>query len=87
MSWFTVITQKTLIGKTSGRFNELDPETLHRCSMGHYAKSHGVGFFVLYIIFDLEGSEYMAFSPKDLGPPKNGEKKQKVKKPPPYDFA
>ena len=25
-----------LIGKTSRRFNELDPENLHRYSMGHY---------------------------------------------------
>ena len=29
----------------------------------------------------------MAFSPNDLGPPKNGEKSQKVKKPPPFDFS
>ena len=75
-SWFTVITQKTLIGKTSRRFNELDPENLHRCSMGHYEKSEGGGFFIFCFIFDLEGSEYMALSPKDLGPPKNGKKKK-----------
>ena len=51
----------------SRRFNELDPENLHRCSMGHYKKSEGGGFYIFHFIFDLEGSEYMALSPKDLG--------------------
>ena len=55
--------------------------------MGHYKKSNGGGFFIFLFIFDLEGSEYMALSPNDLGPPKNGEKSQKVKKPPPFDFS
>ena len=35
-----------LIGKTSRRFNELDPENLHRYSMGHYENSYGGGFFL-----------------------------------------
>ena len=35
--------------KTSRRFKELDPEFLHRCSMGHNAKSEGLGF----LLFDL----------------------------------
>ena len=32
-----------------------------------------------FFIFDLEGSEYTALSSKYLGPPKNGEKKYKIK--------
>ena len=40
-----------LIGKTSRRFKELDPENLHRCSMGHYATSYGV-FFLLFDFFN-----------------------------------
>ena len=66
-----------LIGKTSRRFNELDPEILHRYSMGHNKKTYGGGFLIFFI-FDLEGSEYTAFSQKDLGPRKNGEKKNKL---------
>ena len=74
-----------LIGKTSRRFNELDPEILHRYSMGHNKKTYGGGFLIFFI-FDLEGSEYTAFSQKDLGPRKNGEKGQKIKKPSPFVF-
>ena len=70
-----------LIGKTSRRFKELDPEILHRCSMGHYAKSYGGGFLIFFFIFDFGGSEWRAFPKKSLGPPKNGEKSQKVKNP------
>ena len=44
--WLTLIALKTLIGKTSRRFKELDAEILHRYSMHHYAKSDGV-FFLL----------------------------------------
>ena len=47
-SWFTVIAQKTLIGKSSRRFNELDPENLHRYSMSHYEKTDGRGFFIFF---------------------------------------
>ena len=37
----TVITQNTVIGKTSRRLEELEPEILHRCSIGHYATFQG----------------------------------------------
>ena len=40
-----------LIGKTSRRFNELDPENLHRYSMSHYEKTYGRGFFYFFIFF------------------------------------
>ena len=79
-SWFKDTAQNSVIGKTSRRFEELGPEILHRCSMGHYAKSYGGGFLTLFFIFDLGGSEWRAFPPKSLGPPKNGEKSQKIKK-------
>ena len=35
-----------LIGKTSRRFKELDPETLHKCSMDHYESFDGRGFSI-----------------------------------------
>ena len=38
-----------LIGKTSRRFNELDPEILHRYSMGHYKKTYGRGFLFCFL--------------------------------------
>ena len=43
--------------------------------MGHYKKTYGRGF-LFFFIFDLEGSEYTAFSQNGLGPRKNGEKKK-----------
>ena len=80
-------TQKTLIGKTSRRFNELDPENLHRYSMGHYEKSNGGGFFTFWL-----------FSPFFRGPrffgtnalhsdPSNSKINEKIKKPNSSDFA
>ena len=47
-----------LIGKISRCFKELGAELLHRCSMGHYAKSYGGLFSIFQFIFDLEGSEF-----------------------------
>ena len=40
-SWFTLITQKTLIGKTSRRLKVLNAEILLRCSTGHSTASDG----------------------------------------------
>ena len=33
----------------SRRFEELDPEFLHRCSTGHNAKSEELGFFIFFL--------------------------------------
>ena len=71
----------------SRRFEELDPETLHICSMGHYAKSDDWGGSIFFFIFDLEGSKLRAFVQKKLEPPKNGEKSRKVETPQSSDFA
>ena len=49
-SWFTVNGKKTVIGKTSRRFKELDLEILHRFSMGYYATLQDF-FFLLFDLF------------------------------------
>ena len=67
-----------LIGKTSRRFNELDPEILHRCSLGHYTKSH-VCFFNFFLYFRFRTVWIEGICPQKMGSPKNGEKSQKVK--------
>ena len=55
-SWFTVNGQKTLIGKTSRRFNELDPETLQKCAMGHYESFGARDFSFLEYVTAFRGS-------------------------------
>ena len=55
-----VITQKTLIGKTSRRLNELDPENLHRYSMSHYEKTYGRGFLFFFSPF-IGGPRYFEY--------------------------
>ena len=87
-SWFAVNRKKTLIGKTSRRFKELDAEILHRCSMGHYATLNGVGFVYFFFTFSpfFGGPRYLGTSALHSDPAKS-KIKQKTKKSTPDDFA
>ena len=56
--WFKAITQKTLIGKTSRRLRDLDPDNFLRCSMGHYATFNGGDFSTFDVFTVFRGSQF-----------------------------
>ena len=86
-SWFTLITLKTVISKTSRRFKELDAEILHICSMDHYEKSEDFFFFTFLLFSPFFGVPRFFWTNALHSDPSNSKIRQKVKKPNPSDFA
>ena len=80
-SWFKVITQKSLIGKTSRRFKELDPEILHRCSLDHYATFDEGGFSTFWLFRRFSGVPDFFGEMPSIQTPLNRKKKKKIENP------
>ena len=75
--------KKTVIGKTSRRFKELDLDLLHRCSMGHYATLQDWGFLLFILIPIQEGLNGMDVVPKNGDPGKTAKEGKKKENPNP----